>query len=236
VTRSTPTQGWESIWADLDALPDYWRTPDQSVVAWAERLREAGGRRVLDLGCGIGRHTLLLARLGLAVAATDVAHSGLVTCAAWLAREGLSASLACHEMETFPFPDGTFDGLISYHVIYHTTVAGLRRVLDHVRRVLRPGGWLYLTANARDEHKMAAYRADAATGKCQEIEPFTFIYLHDAPDDKYLPHHYCDEAELRDLLTGFAVDDLGLVYKEYTDEDGGAVRRGTHYHLQCRRR
>jgi SAM-dependent methyltransferase len=235
VTLSTPTQGWESIWADLDALPDYWRTPDQTVLAWAERLREAGGRQVLDLGCGIGRHTLLLARLGLAVAATDVAHSGLVTCAAWLAREGLSASLARHEMETFPFRDGTFDGLISYHVIYHTTVAGLRRILDHVRRVLRPGGWLYLTANARDERKMAAYRADAAAGKCQEIEPFTFIYLHDAPDDKHLPHHYCDEAELRDLLTGFAVDDLRLVHKEYADEDGGAVRRSTHYHVQCRR-
>jgi len=235
VTLSTPTQGWESIWADLDALPDYWRTPDGAVLAWAERLREAGGRQVLDLGCGIGRHTLLLARLGFAVAATDVAPSGLVTCAAWLAREGLSATLVRHDMETLPFADTAFDGVISYHVIYHTTAGGMRRILEAMRCLLHPSGWLYFTANARDERKMASYRADVEAGQCQEIEPFTFIYLHDAPDDKHLPHHYCDEAELRDLLTGFAVDDLRLAYKEYTDEDGGAVRRGTHYHVQCRR-
>jgi len=79
------TQGWESIWADLDALPGYWRTPERAVVTWAEHLWEAGGRRVLDLGCGIGRHAVALARLGFAVTATDVSPSGLMACAAWLA-------------------------------------------------------------------------------------------------------------------------------------------------------
>lgn len=36
------TQGWESIWADLDVLPGYWRTPERAVVTWAEHLWEAG--------------------------------------------------------------------------------------------------------------------------------------------------------------------------------------------------
>lgn len=192
------------------------------------------GQRVLDLGCGIGRHTVALARLGLAVTAADIAPSGLVTCAAWLASEGLDATLVRHEMGLLPFPDSSFEGLIAYNVIYHATVAGMRRILAEMRRVLSPVGHLYLTVISRDDSKVADCRADAETGKCREIEPFTFIYLRDAPGDKYLPHHYCDKAELSNLLIGFAIDDLRLDRREYTGDDG-VIQTGAHYHVQARR-
>jgi SAM-dependent methyltransferase len=172
--------------------------------------------------------------MGFAVAAADVSLSGLATCAAWLSREGLSAALVRHEMETFPFPDCAFDGLVAFNVIHHTTAAGMRRVLAEMRRFLNSGGWFYVSIAAREESNIARYRADVETGKCQEIEPFTFVYLRDAPDDKYLPHHYCDEAELRALLAGFVVDDLRRVREEYTDE-GGVIRVSAHYHVQARR-
>ncbi len=221
------TQGWEPLWTDLDT--EYWRTPEPSVLDWAERLWEAGGRRVLDLGCGVGRHAMGLARQGFTVAATDAASSGLTACAAWLAREGLSATLACHDMKTLPFPDCAFDGLVSYNVIYHATVAGMRRILAEIHRVLKPGGWFYATIITRDDSKVAGYWEDIKAGKCVELEPFTFIYPHDAPDDKYLPHHYCDEVEMRALLVDFVLDDLYLSRKEYA---GGV---GVHYHVQARR-
>jgi tellurite methyltransferase len=229
-------QGWEPIWADLDALPEYWRTPEPSVLVWAESLQKASGRQALDLGCGIGRHTAALAHLGFAVTATDVSLSGLKTCAAWLAREDLGAGLACHEMGALSFSDCTFDGLVAYNVVYHATLAGMQDVLGEVRRVLRPGGRLYVTVIARDDSKVAACQADVRVGKCREIEPFTFVYTRfdDAPDDKYLPHHYCDEAELHALLADFAIDDLRLDRREYVD--GGGLQIGVHYHVQARRR
>jgi tellurite methyltransferase len=229
-------RGWESIWAGFDALPEYWRTPEPSVLDWAESLQEAGGRRVLDLGCGVGRHTVALADLGFAVTATDIFPSGVKTCAAWLARDGLRATLACQEMGTLPLPECTFDGLVAYNVVYHATLARMRRILAEVRRVLCPGGWLYTTIIARDDSKVAICQADVKTGKCQEIEPFTFVYprFGDAPDDKFLPHHYCDEAELRDLLANFIVDDLHLDRREYVDD--GRLQVGVHYHVQARRR
>jgi len=242
MTASQQTQGWESIWADLDELPTFWRTPEPDVMAWVDALRQVGGRRVLDLGCGVGRHTVALARLGFVVTATDVSPSGLVTCAAHLAREGLRATLVRHEMETFPFPDCAFDGLIAFNVIHHTSVAGMRRILAGMCRVLRrpepaegrPGGRAYFTAVAREESNITRYRADVETAKCQEIEPFTFIYLRDAFGDKYLPHHYCDERELRTLLAGFVIDDLCLVREEYTGDDG-VTYVSAHYHVQARR-
>jgi len=228
------TQGWESIWAGLDALPIYWRTPELAVVAWAKRLWQAGVRQVLDLGCGLGRHAVMLARAGFAVTASDVSPSGLATCAAWLAREGLSATTVLHEMATLPFPDRFFDGLVGYNVIYHTTVAGMRRILAEIGRVLRPDGRLYVTIIARSDSRVNGYRADVATTKCQEIEPFTFIYQRDAPGDKYLPHHYSDKAELDAFMAGFVVDDTSLMHVEYIDEDG-VVQTGAHYHVRARR-
>ena len=242
MTASQQTQGWESIWADLDELPTFWRTPEPDVMAWVDALRQAGGHRVLDLGCGVGRHTVALARTGLIVTATDVSPSGLATCAAHLAREGLRATLVRHEMETFPFPNRAFDGLIAFNVIHHTSVAGMRRILAGMCRVLRrpepvegrPGGRAYFTAVAREESNITRYRADVETAKCQEIEPFTFIYLRDAFGDKYLPHHYCDERELRTLLAGFVIDDLCLVREEYTGDDG-VTYVSAHYHVQARR-
>ena len=233
MTRPGKVCGWESIWADLDALPDYWRVPEPAVLGWAERLWQAGGRRVLDLGCGIGRHTVALARLGLDVVAADVSYSGLAACAAWLIREGLRASLVHHGAETFPFSDYAFDGLLAFHAIYHNTLDGMRRTLAEMHRVLATGGWLYLTANARDEGRMATYQAEIAAGRCREIEPFTFVWPHET-GDKSLPHHHCDEAELRDLLAGFAVDDLDLVRREYVDDDG-TFRVRAHYHVRAYR-
>lgn len=204
------------------------------MLAWAESLRKAGGRRALDLGCGIGRHTIPLARSGLDVAATDISLSGVKTCAAWLAREGLQATLACHGMGTLPFPNNTFDGLVAYNVVYHATLAGMRQVLAEMCRVLRPGGGLYITIIAREDSKVATCQADVKAGKCHEIEPFTFVYPHldDAAGDKHLPHHYCDDVELRDLLADFVVDDLYLDRQGYVADDGSA-RSSVHYHVQA---
>jgi tellurite methyltransferase len=227
-------RGWESIWANLDTLPKYWRTPEPMVVAWARSLWEAGGRRVFDLGCGVGRHTLAFARMGLTVTASDVSPSGLEFCAAWLAREGLTAALLCHGMEALPVPDSAFHGLIAYNVIYHTTLGGMECVVDELHRVLCPGGRLYVTIIARGNSKVAEHQVDVEAGKCAEIEPFTFVYPRDAPGDRHLPHHYCDEAELWGLLTSFVVDDLRLISVAYTDDDGVA-RTGLHYHVQARR-
>jgi tellurite methyltransferase len=242
VTSLAQTQGWEPLWADLGALSGdedehedgYWRTPEPSVLTWAESLWDAGGRCVLDLGCGVGRHTVALARLAFAVAASDVSSTGLAACAAWLTRDGLAATLTCHEMKGLLFLDSAFDGLLAYNVIYHTTVAGMRQALAEIRRVLRLSGWLCATIIARDDSKVACCQTDVNMGKCQEIGPFTFVYRHDAPGDKYLPHHYCDEEELRSLLADFIVAHLYLDHREYANGEG-LTQVGVHYHVQAQR-
>lgn len=229
--ETSASQGWERLWSAGVEESSRWRQPDPPVMEWARGLPPSA--RLLDLGCGVGRHAVALTRLGLRVVAADIAPSGLAACAGWLARERLPARLVQHDVARLPFADGAFDALLSFHVIYHTTVAGLRGVLGEIRRTVRPGGALYLTFVGRVEQRMAQYRADVARGVCLEPEPFTFVYVQDAPDDKDLLHHYSDEAEVRALLSDFIVESVVPVQTRYTDP-GILHPAGLHYHVRAR--
>ncbi len=227
------SQGWEPIWADEGKVSDYWLRPDPDVMAWAEGLWAAGGRRVLDLGCGLGRHVIALARRGFRVTGCDISPTALARCRAWLAREGLTATLIQHPMTELPYPDGSFDGVLAMYVVYHATRAQMERTLAEVGRVLVPGGRFYATFIARDQLRKRL--PPEVASRRIEIEPFTFVDPGDVVGDKGLPHHYCDEAEVRHLLAGFVIDDLRLNRREETD-DRGRRKLHSHYHVQARRK
>ena len=53
------------------------REPVWAVVRFAKLLKERGLRRVLDLGCGAGRHLVYLAKEGFEVYGTDISETGL---------------------------------------------------------------------------------------------------------------------------------------------------------------
>lgn len=225
--------GWECIWADESAVPQYWRTPERAVVEWAHSLGP-NAQCLLDLGCGVGRNTTPLARIIPHVIASDIAPSGLRACAGRMRQIGLTPRLVCHNVLGLPFASSSFDALLSFNVIYHATRPGLRAILAEIRRVLRPDSPVFLTFVGRVEENMAFYRSEVKRGVCQEIEPFTFIYIRDAFEDKYLPHHYSDEEEVRQFMSDFEIESLTPVLNEFTDEEG-IDHVSLHYHVQARR-
>lgn len=101
------------------------------------------GERALDLGCGEGDFTALLARAGANVIGADVAEAALARARA--AHPGLAFSLVSLE-GPLPFEDSSFALVWSSEVIEH--VADTARWLSEVRRVLAPGGRLLLTTPA----------------------------------------------------------------------------------------
>jgi tellurite methyltransferase len=61
---------WDRRWKTSEGRAD-WIKPDPEVVEIIPVLRQRGFRDVLDLGCGVGRHALLLAAEGFSVTAMD---------------------------------------------------------------------------------------------------------------------------------------------------------------------
>ena len=72
----TAHRAWNDRWSTQQGRAD-WLTPEPDVAEFANRLIGTGARKVLDLGCGVGRHALAYARIGLDVTAVDMAESGL---------------------------------------------------------------------------------------------------------------------------------------------------------------
>ncbi len=59
-------------------------------------------------------------------------------------------------------------------------------------------------------------RAEVAAGHILEVEPNTFVDERPDSDDPdgFLPHHYCDEADVRDLLSRFTLDRMWAELRE----------------------
>jgi cyclopropane fatty-acyl-phospholipid synthase-like methyltransferase len=195
-----------------------WEEPHELVISFAAELKTRGVRRVLDLGCGAGRHVVYLAREGFDVCGTDVSPRGLKYTRAWLDREGLRADLQLSDMTVIPYPDNYFDAMISTYVIHHNTVDNIRRCVAEIHRTLVIGGRGLLTVQGKHGSRY---------GKGKQVEPDTFV--HNSGPEAGVPHHFFDEQELRELLATFATVELSPL--EWEEIKGARRYRHSHYVL-----
>jgi ubiquinone/menaquinone biosynthesis C-methylase UbiE len=104
------------------------------------------GQRVLEIGCGTGNVAVLVKRLhpDVRVVGLDPDARALARAQRKARRRGLDVQLDRGFAEELPYPDESFDRVLSAFMFHHLEPAGRRRALREVRRVLRPGGSLHL--------------------------------------------------------------------------------------------
>jgi len=112
------------------------------------RLGVVPGERLLDLGCGAGRHAYEALRLGARVVACDLDVSEVKDTAALLAavmEEGAPGTGAAINGDALhlPFEDGAFDRIIASEVLEH--IPADTTAIGELVRVLRDGGSLAVT-------------------------------------------------------------------------------------------
>ncbi len=116
-----------------------------------DRLGLRAGERVLDMGCGAGRHAFEMYKRGADVIALDMDADELATVSEWFAamREegsvpaGAEADVKQGDALDLPFPDGEFDRVVASEVLEH--IPDDERAISELVRVLRPGGTIAVT-------------------------------------------------------------------------------------------
>jgi ubiquinone/menaquinone biosynthesis C-methylase UbiE len=138
------TEGWEG-WDDYAPFYDWEnaQTVGRRDVAFWKRLASATNGPVLELGCGTGRVTFPLARVGASMVGIDRSAPMLARAANRLrrARHPLAIQLVRGDIRHLPFPDRTFPLVIAPYGILQSLLRerDLTATLSTIARILAPG-------------------------------------------------------------------------------------------------
>jgi SAM-dependent methyltransferase len=133
---------FERFGAELAAKP-----LDRAMLAgFAELVLAAGGGPVADIGCGSGRVSAHLERLGLSVSGIDLSPEMIA--AARRRYPGLRFEVG--SMLSLELPDGSLGGVLAWYSTIHIPDERLPEVFAEFYRVLAPGGYLQLGFQVRD--------------------------------------------------------------------------------------
>lgn len=114
--------------------------------------------QILDFGCGFGRHTEPLLRLGFPVHACDPRPDAVEATRGrvhdLIGENSVETMVQVTPLDGVDYPEETFNWIVADRAeTYATSKEELQTVFEEGRRLLKPGGWLYVTVPASpDDH------------------------------------------------------------------------------------
>lgn len=194
---SAPMPEWDTIFREKGYI---FSEPHPEMERIAKLFVSRNVQRVLDLGCGTGRHMVFFSEKGFQMYGLDASEHALQLAKLWLDKSSLQGELRQHKMECrFPYDDDFFDAVISIQVIHHNKISDIMYTIREIERVLRKGGIAFVSVAVLKEERLFP-DSDWALS---EIEPGTYI-PQKGPESGIL-HHYFTPDELRSAFSGFDI-------------------------------
>jgi ubiquinone/menaquinone biosynthesis C-methylase UbiE len=180
------------------------RIPHKDLPRFVKLLRKIKAKRILDLGCGTGRHVIALAKKGFEVYGIDIAKNALNLAKERLKEEGLKAKLKVGDFyKKLPYKDKFFDGVIPIKALHHARVFKIKRLIKEIERVMKPGGILMIEVPRKKKRHDRKYK---------KIEPRTYVPL-EGPEAG-VPHFIFDKKELKKFFANFEILDIYITRDE----------------------
>ena len=136
-------------------------------------LGEISGKRILDLGCGLGDATIYFAKRGASVDAVDISGKMIALVKRFADREKIIEKISAKKMtaENLSYPDETFDFVYGNGILHHVD---FKKAAGEVQRVLKRGGRAYFVEPLRYNPVINIYRSIAKEVRTIDEKPLTF--------------------------------------------------------------
>jgi tellurite methyltransferase len=200
-----PQPWWETTYDDLDT-PSFGPIGDEYISLASVLPARA---RVLDMGCGDGRHAVFFARQGFDVTAFDRSSAAIrkTRYRAQLAGAKLGASVS--DLTEYQF-NQNFDLVIAHSVLQFVPRPVWRRVVGDIKANTVPGGWNAVTVTvdgpAPDDDLVSIVRGPFSEG---ELAPMYFgwnisasSYVSACSHNGVLHHHAMNKVVARRPAAG----------------------------------
>lgn len=185
------------------------------------------GLSCLDIGCGPGFFSILLAQDGHNVTAVDYSEGMLEKAAENFAEMGVNITTAQGDAQNLPFADGSFDYIVSRNLVWN-----LEHPEDAYRewiRLLKPGGQLLVADGNHYLHYYdEVYRSAIASGNDPHhhniygVDPST---INNIARELPLSRKHRPEWDIEKLLKlGMEHLDVHVSRREFTDSADGIIK------------
>jgi SAM-dependent methyltransferase len=179
------------------------------ISAFADFPRWAG-KRVLEIGTGIGTDTLNFARHGAEVVSVDLSSRSVEVCRQRLAAKGQTATLVCGNAERLREllrehgVEGDFDLVYSFGVIHHADRP--EQIVSEARSLLRADGELRMMLYSKWSFKLFDFMGPRETWDFARADEIIQKYAEAQVDCPRALTYTFDE--IRELLTGFDIQEM----------------------------
>lgn len=146
--NSVPSDEWNVLYEAKDSAPRY---PHDAVVRWVfVNYREEFIRnpKMLDIGCGAGRHSIFLANLGCNVSALDYSSNAIEILDSWAKEEKLKIDTKVISAIKLPYSENSFVAILSIGVLCYLNFPEIKRSVQEMYRILKPGGKLLVVTRS----------------------------------------------------------------------------------------
>lgn len=188
---------WNRIFSEKG---DVFTEPHSGMERLEHILRRKGGKKVLDLGCGTGRHLLFFAQKGYEVHGLDESPEALRRAKLWLTAKGFKANLKQQSFyEKLPYEDDFFDCVVSTNAIHHGMRYEVEDTVEEAARVLKKGGLIFAVVPSDEGRKQKNMMKSA-----RKIAKNTFFPTEG--DEAGLIHFIFDKTSIYDIFYPFMLE------------------------------
>jgi len=202
---SHPTKLNKKAWdVAFKKMGKVFTAPQEDMPKIVKLFKENNVKKILDLGCGSGRHTVYLAKHGFDVYGFDISEHGIKILMKWLKKEKLKASLKVGDIyKKLPYRNNFFDAIVSVRTLHHGKLEWIKNLVKEMKRILKPNGFVFITVR---KHVPKKYIPKEKLYGIKYIAPRTYIIL--GGPEKDLPHYQFNKNILREIFDDFKIFNL----------------------------